>query len=496
MIENASKDEKQLLEELASLKKEKTSLLYQIEDYQKNNGSEFFTPLPYQQQLIDRMWEGKTRLLLQGSNQIGKTMVGAALVDSWCRGIQAWDGRTSVFNGAPTKGRIICTDWPHHAAKVIVPKLQEIIPKGSYTTKKNNHGVDSDWVFPNGSTFQLMTIKQDTQSHESDTLHWVWSDEPLPIEKYGANCRGLVRNNGIYLLTLTAVGKESWILDLIAMNTGKNYGCVTRIPMRANTYLTEDSIVQFEKDLPDSEIPARIYGEWLQLTGMVIKQFDKDVHVIEPFDIPPTWPVVPFIDIHLNKPQAISFYTWDQYQREYQIDEIWENLSPEEIAYAILKKRQDNGWNIAECGIDPLAKGDAAYLKNRYGDVADTFTIIEGILSPQGIELFAASKDKDSGIRNIEMLLKGVNKLPALYFFAGCTDQSLWQLQRWIYDDSGIPLKKDDHFPENLYRSTLLDGGSKKRKVIPIPMHLNPDIDFADFVDANTPRGGQGSYMG
>ena len=89
-----------------------------------------------------------------------------------------------------------------------------------------------------------MTIKQDTQSHESATLHWVWQDEPGPQDKYAANCTRLVQYRGIYLFTMTAVGKESWMLDEIALNTSENYGCVTRIPMRANTYLTEENIIR------------------------------------------------------------------------------------------------------------------------------------------------------------------------------------------------------------------------------------------------------------
>jgi hypothetical protein len=489
---------KEIQDKITALKKKKAALLFEVEDYQKKHGSEFFKPLVYQQKIIDYMWEGKKRLLLQGANQIGKTLTGAALVDSWCRGIQAWDGRQSFFEGRPTLGRIICTDWEYHADKVIVPKLKEIIPYGSYKTTKNKQGTEAFWDFPNGSSFHLMTIKQDTQSHESATLHWVWQDEPGPQDKYTASCRALIRHGGIFLISMTAVGKEAWMLDKIALNTAETYGCVTRVPMRANTYLTEENILRFIADCDPLEVPARVYGDWLQLTGMVIKGFDKDKHMVDPFEIPPTWPVIPFIDIHLNKKQAVSFFTWDRYNREFQIDEIWEHLSPEKIADEIIKYKKDNRWNITECGIDPLAKGDSAYLKNRYGDVPDTFTIIEEILDAEGIELFAASKDKASGIRNINSMLVGVNTLPVLYFFKGKTKKTIFQLQRWIYDENGVPLKKDDDFPENLYRSTLLDSDSTNQKQAQQRSRTKKEIadqmDFADYVDKNT--GGSFSQAG
>jgi len=479
------------------LKKKKAALLFEVEDYQKKHGSEFFKPLPYQQQLIDYLWAGKKRLMLQGANQIGKTLTGSALADSFSRGIQAWDGRESYFGGQPTLGRIICTDWEYHADQVIVPKLKEVIPYGSYKTTKNKQGTEAFWSFPNGSNFHLMTIKQDTQSHESSTLHWVWQDEPGPQDKYTANCRALIRHGGIFFISMTAVGKEAWMLDKIALNTDPAYGCVTRIPMRANIHLTEENILQFIADCDPLEVPARVYGDWLQLTGMVIKGFDKDKHMIDPFEIPPTWPVIPFIDIHLNKKQAVSFFTWDKHNREFQIDEIWQNLSPEKIAYEIIKRKRDNKWNITECGIDPLAKGDSAYLKNRYGDVPDTFNIIEEILEEENIELFAASKDKSSGIRNINSMLVGVNTLPVLYFFKGKTEQTVHQLQRWIYDENGVPLKQNDHFPENLYRSTLLDGESTgQKKVQRDPAKEAEQMDFADYVDKNTSGLHQAGWMG
>jgi len=485
-------------EKLAGLKQQKAALLYEAQNYQKTHGIEFFKPLAYQQKLIDHMWAGRKRLMLQGANQIGKTLTGSALIDSWCRGVQAWDGRESIFKGEPTHGRIICTDWDYHASKVIIPKLKEVIPKGTYKTTRNNQSVEAFWEFTNGSTFHLMTIKQDTQSHESATLHWVWQDEPGPEDKYSANCRALIRYGGIFLISMTAVGKEAWMLDRIALRTEPNYGCVTRVPMKSNVYLTPENIAQFIRDCNPLEIPARVYGDWLQLTGKVVNGFQKETHVLEPFDVPATWPVVPMIDIHLNKPQAISFFTWDPHRRLFQIDEIWENLPPEKIAYEIIDRKKKYRWNITECGIDPLAKGDSAYLKNRCGDVPDTFTIIEEILDEEGIELFAASKDKPSGIRNINTMLTGVNGLPTLYFVRGKTEKTLHQLQRWIYDENGVPLKLNDDFPENLYRVTLLDPDSTEQKEKPrTKQEREKNMDFANYVDKNlSNQTANGGWMG
>ena len=112
------KEQRQIEKEIKELKRQKTALLFEAEVYKKTHGSEFFDPLPYQQLLLDYLWKGKNRLLFQGANQIGKTLLGSALVDSFARGVQAWNGRESIFKGQPTKGRIICTDWEYHAAHI------------------------------------------------------------------------------------------------------------------------------------------------------------------------------------------------------------------------------------------------------------------------------------------------------------------------------------------------------------------------------------------
>ncbi|MEW6095371.1 MAG: hypothetical protein AB1567_02425, partial [bacterium] len=186
---------------------------------------------------------------------------------------------------------------------------------------------------------------------------------------------------------------------------------------------------------------------------LVLKEFERDIHIIEPFEIPQDWIAVAMIDLHLTIPQAIGFYAVDEKDCHYVIDEIWENLSPEEIGEKINKLKEQYKWNLNYAYIDPLAKGDNQYVKNRV-NIDDSFTIIERKLREGGILLDIASKDKDSGIRNLRNWLKGANKMPSLYFFNNC-QRHLFEIVRWVYGKDGKPKKENDHFMENLYRYTL-----------------------------------------
>lgn len=486
------------LEELDRLIKKEKILLKEkdevIKGIEKKRKIEFFKPIePYQTKILEYLHAGKKVITLQGANSIGKTVLGVNIIGSACLGIQPWDKRETVWGRKFVKCRILCSDWEKHAKDVIVPKLKEWLPLGEYTTSKNNLGIESSWEFKNKSTIEIVTGKQDTRDLEGWDGDIVWADEPFQRDKFVALLRGLrkAKENledddpemGIFLITMTAV-KEPWMLDDIVRNTHKNYASVTEIPMYLNPYLSKDYQETYEASLKENEKIPRIQGGWLNLFGLIWPGFKPDIHLIDDFKIPTDWPVVPFIDFHPKTPQAISFYATDPQERWYVIDEEWKHFSPEETADYIIRAKISNGWRIEEAFIDPLSKGDTAYMKNRFGDKPDSFNIIKERLWRHGIELSSFSRDKASGILNIEKMLMGPNKMPLLFFFRSLTNKikdegHVWEIQRWIYDENQDPRDENDHFMQCLYAMSL--SGIKYRKMRPQGEPLKSEIEFDVF---------------
>jgi hypothetical protein len=436
--------------------------------FREGNKIEFIKPIePYQTRILEYLHAGKKIISLVGANGIGKTHLGAMIVGSACLGIQPWDLKPTVWGKRPVKCRIICSDWEKHAATVIVPKLKELLPAGTYTTSKNNVGVESKWDFGNKSSVELITNKQATSDHEGWEGDLIWADEPFDRDKFVANLRGLRRppekgGMGVFLITMTAVS-QAWILDDIILNNDPAYASVTEIPQDANPHLGEEYKRIFRASLKEDEKIARIDGGWLNLFGLILKGFKADVHLIKPFLIPTDWPVVAMIDFHLGTPQAIGYYATDPVGITYVIHEEWESIGGEEVADLIIRHKKSDSWRIEDAFIDPLSKGDTQYVKNRFGDVPDSFSIIRDRLDPHGITLSVATKDKSSGILNVEKMLVGPNGRPTLFFFADLPgnvgkiqkEGHVWEIQRWVYDDNGKPKDENDHFMENLYRMTL-----------------------------------------
>lgn len=419
-------------------------------------------------------------------------------------------------------------DWKLHIGRVLIPEIKKWAPLGWYNTKKNEQGSEYYWEWMNGSTLTIMSYSQDDDLFESFRAQGVIMDEPPPKSKYSAMSRGLLLDCGKTLMNLTPL-KEAWILDEIVLSGRRDIGIVDGLLITANPdlyksdlrllrdmgldkqqrqeffdlLLYEDKekgkpvsdkghaaerylektvsvehieklsglkILKLIKDIDPSDVPPRVFGQFKSLVGRVLKEFDTNIHVVKPFDVPTDWPVTVMIDFHLSTPQAITYFAVNKQDIHYVVGEVWKNLSAEEIADDIIRKKKSSAWNIKRVFIDPLSKGDTAYMRNQLGtNIRDTYTIIDEKLSHHGITLAVASKDKESGIKNIQTMLKGVNGLPTFYVFDNC-ERWLYEVQRWVFDEDGKPAKDGfDHSMENTYRYTLTGTTYEYDQIKPLP---------------------------
>jgi hypothetical protein len=420
-------------------------------------------------------------------------------------------------------------DWKLHIGRVLVPELKKWAPQGWYETKKNEQGTEYYWEWNNKSTLTIMSYSQDDDLFESFRAQGVVMDEPPPKEKYSAMSRGLLLDCGKTLLSLTPL-KEAWILDEIVLSGRRDIGIVDglnitdnpdlynsdlellsdlgldqgqkdtffgklmyenvekAIPVTDKGYSAEQylekilpvdrledisklKILKFIKDIDPDDVPPRVFGQFKSLVGRVLKGFDDNIHVIKPFEVPTDWPVIVMIDFHLSTPQAISYWTVNKQEINYCIGETWQNINADGIADDIIRKVKRYGWNIEKAFIDPLSKGDTAYMRNALGtNLHSTFETLEERLSEHGITLAVASKDKDSGIKNIQTWLKGPNGMPTAYVFEDC-ERHIYETKRWVFDDKGKPAKDvSDHFMENWYRYTLTGNRWEDAQIKPLPM--------------------------
>ena len=424
-----------------------------------------------QQELTDKFSTGKYKVMTYtGGNRAGKTFITTILLLSCIMGRFPWEPQERMgwiwrLYGwtNPIKIRWVGQDWEQHIKRVMIQTLKELLPKSwEVDTKKNNVGAENIWEFkisglPAGS-IEIMSNNSDSSVFEGASLHVAAYDEPPSRDVRIACARGLVDNNGIELFAMTLL-KEAWVShDIIEKVDEEGNPDQTVYNVHAEIYdnvglgISAEGVKQFAKSLTDDEQEIRLKGIPSYKQGLVLP-IKREVHLVDKFQIPLHWPVDISIDIHPKKPQCVLFMATSPQNLKYCFHEIAEHLPPLLLAQAIVRVKQQQNLRINRVIIDPFAKGDS----NNENSVYD---IMSQELARYDMHLETASKDKDHGIIELISMLWTPNKVPMLFFFRNLRN-AIRQIEGWCYEEneSGMmkPSKKDDDFPETLYRLALLD---------------------------------------
>jgi phage terminase large subunit-like protein len=328
------------------------------------------------------------------------------------------------------KGRIIAKDFQKGVGEVVIPFLEEWLDESLVERRwRNSIGIYVKWKLKNGSVFDILSHEQNTEQFEGWKGHVAWFDEPPPRDKYIATLRGLVDFRGRNWLTLTPL-TQPWIYDDIYMNTDKDrVHCIT-VDMRDNPHLDEDAIREFEKNLTEEEKEARLHGKFLHLSGLVYKEFDPNIHIVDDFEIPPSWTRYFAIDPHERTPTACLWLAVDPQGNKWVYDELWlADMDLRSIAHAI--QAQEGATPARIKLIDPHNDKDNA--------IAGGFNVRRELMR-HGVFCERANSDTQLGKSRIRKDLKPMyNYLsktvqPTLRVFRSC-GQTIFEFQHYLWDD-------------------------------------------------------------
>ena len=410
--------------------------------------------MPYDKQLEFHTAPHPTRAIF-GGNRSGKTTCGGMEFLFHTTGVYPkWYPEEQRVHGA-VKGRIIAKDFQKGVGEVIIPFLEEWLDESFIAKKfKNPLGIAVKWTMKNGSVFDILSHEQNTESYEGWKGHLAWFDEPPPRDKYIATLRGLVDYRGRNWLTLTPL-TQPWIYDDIYTNTDKKrVKCVT-VNIRDNPHLDELAIAEFESSLTHEEKEARIKGRFLHLSGLVYKEFNPDMHIVEQFPIKKDWTTYFAIDPHERTPTACMWFAVDPQGNYWIYDELW--LGDMDLAGVAMAIHAQEGENPARIRIiDPHNDKDNA--------LAGGFNVRKELMR-HGIFCQRGNIDITLGMSRIKHALKPeYNQLsktmqPKLRIMANCV-QTIYEFQHYLWDEykhnkeqyeqKNTVKKKDDHFMDCL----------------------------------------------
>lgn len=356
-----------------------------------------------------------------------------------------------------------------HRALIIrrsMPELRELIDKSRELYPKAFPGckyreVEKLWNFPSGAKIEFGFLERDADvyRYQGQAYSWIGFDEitHLPTEfpwNYLASRLRTTDSEIVPYMRCTAnpggVGahwvKKRYIDPNEPNHSFKGADGLTRkfIPARLedNPYLAEDGrYEQMLKALPPTQRKQLLEGNWDVNEGAAFTEFDTELHVITPFQIPIHWERVKGIDYGYASESAC----------------VWGALDPSDgtlIIYRELYRKgltgEALGHMITEMELqDPLAVSGVLDTA-AWARTGTTGPTVGETLVRQGHKLRRADKNRIQGKVQIhEYLRLQQSGRPRLQIFNSCPNL-IRELQSIPLDRSN-PEDVDTHAPDHAY---------------------------------------------
>jgi len=257
------------------------------------------------------VWDDTHRFrVVCAGRRSGKSVLSQLQVISWA-------------NEAPGRYWIVAPTYKQ-AKQIHWEGVQHYVPQ-KLISKKNE--VELSLTLTNGSTIELkgaenpdalrgiklrgLIIDEIASIRNWD---WLWSEVLRPtLTDYRAPVlfistpKGFNHFHQLYLAGQSEGSYKSW-----------------RFTSYDNPYILKEEINEAKKELTEDTFAQEYMADFRKFTGLVYKEFQREIHVVEPFDIGDNWTVYRGIDFGSTNPTACLWIAVDGDDNWYIVDEYYE----------------------------------------------------------------------------------------------------------------------------------------------------------------------------
>ena len=300
-------------------------------------------------------------------------------------------------------------------------------------------------VFGGISKLGFKSCQQGREKFQGASLDFVWFDEEPPFEIY-EECRMRVLDKvGDVFGTMTPLKGLTWVYDEIYLNASHDAETWYEMMEWAdNPFLDAEEVARLSSSMSDETRESRRYGRFSASEGLVYTEFDPDVHVVEPFNIPEEFQAGISIDPGLHNPLSCHFYAIDYDGKVYVVAEHYaKNLTIKEHADMIKKIADSLNWKRDASGNLNAIIDAAASQKSLNGpkSVAELF-FEQGIAVDTKVD-----KDLFAGIATVKEYLRA--RPARIVIFKNCVNL-IREIKSYWWGKGDTPVKKDDHALDEL----------------------------------------------
>ena len=401
-----------------------------------------------------------------GGNRSGKTECGAVEVVWIARGIHPYrENKEQTSGWVVSLSKQVQRDVAQ--AKILHYLKQEWIEKIVMISGKEDYAENGiiDFilvrnVFGKLSKIGFRSCDQGREKFQGASLDYVWFDEEPPYEIYQECKMRIIDKCGDIFGTMTPLKGLTWVYNVIYLNENQDDQVwYIQMEWKDNPYLSKKEIDMLISTMSEEEQESRRFGKFVNSSGLVYSEFDENIHVIEPFDVPKEWYDNISIDPGLNNPLSAHFYAVDFDDNVYVIrehfeakkDVVYHSKKIKEIADSLDWYRASNGML---CALIDSAANQRTLASEK--NVVELFYENGILVNPK------VNKDLFSGISKIKSYLIGNNGKPKLYIFKNCVNL-IRELKTYWWGDGDNPIKKDDHALDEL-RYYIMNRPENRKK--------------------------------
>lgn len=433
--------------------------------------------VPHEKQIAFHSSLARIRALF-GGNRSGKTVGGGT--EAVFRSI----GRSPFqrVKPAPTHGRVVAVDFKDGVEKIVKPEIARWMPPSELQFGSWEESYDKELrtlTLANGSTIEFMSYEQDTEKFAGTSRDWIWYDEEPPRDIFTECQMRLIDMGGRSWMTMTPLEGMTWVYDEIYLRAQVDPLVeVWEVDITDNPHLNSVEIEAIMSGLTLEEREARAHGKFVQIGGLIYKEF-SDRNIVKPFIPPRDWLWVAALDHGLSNPTAWGWFAVAPDGRAVLFDEWYK--SGFVVAYHAQKVHEVNALHERQ---PDYYVGDPS-IRNQ-DPITGTSVLIEYI--NHGIPIVLGNNDVRAGIDLVKKKIIGIGdppeNRPLFYVTSNCVNTikehqryrwAKWASRRMNEDKNKKeePVKKDDHTCDMVRyffasRPTLEDGKTVPEKKVPV----------------------------
>lgn len=392
-----------------------------------------------------------------GGNRSGKTECGAVETIYLARGIHPYKKNKPISCWVVSLSKQVQRDVAQEKILHYLRKdwIEKVVMASGRSDSAESGIIDFILVrnvFGSLSKIGFKSCDQGREKFQGSSLDFVWFDEEPPYDIYQECRMRVLDKKGMIFGTMTPLKGLTWVYNEVYLNEN-NDSEVWHIEMEwaDNPYLDKDEIEAMTKSLSQDELESRRYGKFMQCGGLVYSEFDENVNVIDPFDVPKEWQDNISIDPGLNNPLSAHWYCEDYDGNVYVVAEHY--AQGKDVYYHANKIKeicQKLDWHYTNGKISALI--DSAAMQRTLASsksVVDLFYENDILVNPR------VNKDMFSGINTVKRYLKDGEGKPHLFIFRNCTNL-IREIKSYWWGDNDLPIKRDDHCLDEM-RYYLMD---------------------------------------